>query len=35
MYIFLEKLIEVDISIISTGPDRSDTIDRKGLLDNI
>ena len=32
---YLEDLIEVDISIISTGPDRSDTIDRKDLLNNI
>ncbi len=32
---FLEKLIDVDISVISTGPDRLDTIDKKGLLNNI
>ena len=31
----LEKLIEVDISVISTGPDRSETIDKSNLLDNI
>ena len=31
---FLEKMIEKDISIISTGPDRIHTIDRNNLLNN-
>ena len=31
----LEKLIGVKISVISTGPDRSETIDKSNLLDNI
>ena len=33
--LFLEKLINVNISIISTGPERSQTIDRNNLLGNI
>ena len=32
---FLEKIINVDISIISTGPERNQTIDRNNLLTNI
>ncbi len=32
---FLEKIICTDISIISTGPERNQTIDRKGILRNI
>ena len=31
---FLESKIEKNISIISTGPDRAHTIDRKNLLNN-
>ena len=31
----LEKLIGIKISVISTGPDRSETIDKSNLLDNI
>ena len=33
--LFLEQLIETNISIISTGPERSQTIDRKNILNNI
>ena len=33
--LFLEKLIETRISIVSTGPERTETIDRKNILDNI
>ena len=33
--LFLEKLIKTNISIISTGPERTQTIDRKNLLCNI
>jgi adenylosuccinate synthase len=33
--LFLEKLIETSISIVSTGPERTQTIDRKDLLNNI
>ena len=32
---FLEKIICTDISIISTGPERNQTIDRKDILRNI
>ena len=33
--LFLEKLIETRISIVSTGPERTETIDRKNILANI
>jgi len=33
--LFLEKLIETRISIVSTGPERTETIDRKNILVNI
>ena len=33
--LFLEKLIKTNISIVSTGPERTQTIDRKNLLSNI
>ena len=33
--LFIEKIIEKNISIISTGPERSQTIDRNNLLANI
>lgn len=33
--LLLEKLVETKISIISTGPERTQTIDRKNLLSNI
>jgi adenylosuccinate synthase len=33
--LFLEKLIGIKISIISTGPERKQTIDRRNLLSNI
>ena len=33
--LFLEQLIETNISIVSTGPERSQTIDRKNILNNI
>ena len=32
---FIEKIVETDISIISTGPERNQTIDRKKILNNI
>ena len=32
---FLEKIIDVEIPIISTGPERNQTIDRKKILNNI
>ena len=31
----IEEIIGVDISIISTGPERSQTIDRKKILGNL
>ena len=31
----IEELLETEISIVSTGPERSQTIDRKNFLDNI
>jgi len=31
----IEKIIGVDIAIISTGPERSQTIDRKKILGNL
>ena len=33
--LFIEKLTQTNISIISTGPERKQTIDRQNLLDNI
>ena len=33
--IFLEKIIETKISIVSTGPDRKETIDRNNILASI
>ena len=33
--LFLEKLIDTKISIVSTGPERTETIDRKNILANI
>lgn len=33
--LFLENLIQTNISIVSTGPERTQTIDRKNLLGNI
>lgn len=33
--LFIEKLISTKISIISTGPERNQTIDRKNILNNI
>jgi adenylosuccinate synthase len=33
--LFLEKLVQTNISIISTGPERKQTIDRHNLLSNI
>ena len=33
--LFIENLVETDISIISTGPERKQTIDRKKILNNI
>ena len=33
--LFIEKLIETRISIISTGPERNQTIDRNNILSNI
>ena len=33
--LYLEKLIQTNISIISTGPERTQTIDRNNLLNNI
>lgn len=33
--LFIEKSIEANISIVSTGPERTQTIDRKNLLGNI
>ena len=33
--LFLEKLIETRVSIVSTGPERTETIDRKNILVNI
>ena len=33
--LFIEELIETRISIISTGPERSETIDRDNILINI
>jgi adenylosuccinate synthase len=33
--LFLEALMDTKISIISTGPERSQTIDRKNLLSSI
>ena len=33
--LFLEKLIETRISIVSTGPERTETIDRNNILANI
>ena len=33
--LFIEKMIDTKISIISTGPERTQTIDRNNLLNNI
>ena len=33
--LFIEKIIQTPISVISTGPERTQTIDRKNLLSNI
>ena len=33
--IFLEKLVETNISIVSTGPERTQTIDRQNILNSI
>lgn len=33
--LFLEKLVQANISIVSTGPERNQTIDRQNLLSNI
>ena len=33
--LFLETLVDTKISIVSTGPERSQTIDRKNILNNI
>ena len=33
--LFLEKLIETRISIVSTGPERTETIDKNNILANI
>ena len=33
--LFLEKLIETKISIVSTGPERTETIDKNNILANI
>ena len=33
--LFLEKLVQANISIVSTGPERNQIIDRKNLLSNI
>ena len=32
---FLEKLVQTNISIVSTGPERNQTIDRYNLLNDI
>ena len=33
--LFLEKLVQTNISVVSTGPERNQTIDRYNLLSNI